>query len=34
MDEGDSHRETNPTQGGQGLEIPTLESLTPDRTVT
>jgi len=30
MDEGDSHRETNPIQGGQGLEIRTPESLTPD----
>ena len=30
MDEGDSRGETKPIQGGQGLEIPMLESLTPD----
>jgi len=30
VDAGDSHGETNPIQGGQGLEIPTLERVTPD----
>ena len=30
MDAGDSQGETNPIQGGQGLEIPTPQSLTPD----
>ena len=30
MNEGGSHGETKPIQGGQDLEIPTQESLTPD----
>ena len=30
MDEGDSRGETKPIQGGQGLEIPMLESLSRD----